>query len=54
MASQNDSQLAANLNTWCNEVNLDPNHAFVLCDVPTDTDIADIYETAQTVKAFGS
>lgn len=46
MGSQNDSQVAANLKTWCSEVNLDPNYAFVLCD-----DTADIYETAQTVKA---
>lgn len=53
MASQIDSQLAAKLNTWCQETGLDPKHSFVLFDVPTETEQADIEETAQTVKAFG-
>ncbi|XP_032882254.1 paraneoplastic antigen Ma1 homolog [Amblyraja radiata] len=53
MATQADSQLAAKLHSWCSEACLDPNHAFVLFDVPTNTDQADIEETVQTVKALG-
>lgn len=53
MATQADSQLAAKLHSWCSEACLDPNHAFGLFDVPTNTDQADIEETVQTVMALG-
>lgn len=53
MTSQIDSQLVEKFRAWCSDEKLDPNHAFVLSDLPTDTDVDDIEETAQTVKAFG-
>lgn len=53
MASQIDSKLTTRFRSWCSETNLDPKHAFVLFDVPTNTEHSVIEETAQTVKAFG-
>lgn len=53
MATQKDSEIAAKLNSWCSDVGIDPYHAFVLHDVPSDTDKSDIEAAAQSVKAFG-
>ena len=51
--SQTASQPAPELSSWCSEAGIDPNQAFVLHDVPADTDHTAIEETAETVKAFG-
>lgn len=53
MAIQKDSQMAGKLHSWCSEVGLDPNYAFVLYDVPADIDKSEIEEAAHSVKAFG-
>ncbi|XP_071374846.1 paraneoplastic antigen Ma1 homolog [Centroberyx affinis] len=53
MATQKDSQIAAKLNSWCSDAGLDPDRAFVLNDVPADTDKSDIEVAAHSVKAFG-
>ncbi|KAM9391500.1 paraneoplastic antigen Ma2-like [Pholidichthys leucotaenia] len=39
--------------TWCCEENVNPAHAIVVSSVPSDTNIADIEEVVETVKAFG-
>uniref|UniRef100_A0A669C889 Uncharacterized protein n=1 Tax=Oreochromis niloticus TaxID=8128 RepID=A0A669C889_ORENI len=41
------------IGSWCSKACIDPNRAFVLHDVPTDFDLSDIEQTAQSVKAFG-
>lgn len=38
---------------WCEGLGVNPSHAFVLSGVPTDLDVSDIEELAQTVKVFG-
>ncbi|KAM9393987.1 paraneoplastic antigen Ma1 homolog [Pholidichthys leucotaenia] len=38
--------------TWCPEENVNPAHA-VVSGVPSDTNIADVKEVVETVKAFG-
>lgn len=41
------------LQTWCSEENVNPTHAVVVSGVPSDTNIADVEEVVETVKAFG-
>lgn len=53
MTTRKESQIAPELSSWCSKAGIDPNRAFVLHDVPTDFDLSDIEETAQSVKAFG-
>lgn len=53
MDIQKDSQRVAKLHSWCTEVGLDPNYAFVLYDIPADTDTSDIEDNVHSVKAFG-
>lgn len=53
MATPKDSHLAPKLSSWCSEAGIDPNRAFVLHDVPADTDHSDIEKTVETVNVFG-
>ncbi|CAI5657555.1 unnamed protein product [Oreochromis niloticus] len=53
MTTRKESQIAPELSSWCSKAGIDPNRAFVLHDVPTDCDLSDIEETAQSVKVFG-
>lgn len=53
MTTRKESQIAPELSSWCSKAGIDPNRAFVLHDVPSDFDLSDIEETAQSVKAFG-
>lgn len=53
MSMSSDTQLASEHNSWCRDSGLYPNHAFVLHDVPNDTDKSDIESAALTMKAFG-
>ncbi|KAM9408236.1 paraneoplastic antigen Ma2-like [Pholidichthys leucotaenia] len=39
--------------TWCCEEKVNPAHAVVVSGVPSDTNIADIEEVVETLKAFG-
>ncbi|KAK2865790.1 hypothetical protein Q7C36_001846 [Tachysurus vachellii] len=41
------------LTSWCSEVGIDPRHALLLTGVPATTEVAQIEEAAQSVKAFG-
>lgn len=53
MSTLVDTQLASELSSWCRDTVLDPNHAFVLHDVPNGIDKSDIEGAALMVKAFG-
>lgn len=53
MSTSGDTQLASEHNSWCRDTGLEPNHAFVLHDVPNDNDKSDIESAALIVKAFG-
>lgn len=46
-----DVKLSA-LIEWCEDLGVNPSHAFVLSGLPTDSEVSDIEELAQTVKVF--
>ncbi|XP_065119122.1 paraneoplastic antigen Ma1 homolog [Paramisgurnus dabryanus] len=49
--SENDH--SKELRSWCANEKIDPQHAILLVGVPSDTDVAFIEDTVQTVKVFG-
>lgn len=38
---------------WCESEKVDPQYAILLLGVPSDTDVAEIEDTVQTIKSFG-
>nr|XP_055033931.1 uncharacterized protein LOC129422186 [Misgurnus anguillicaudatus] len=53
MSFRNNPLLQTELASWCSEVGIDPSHALLLTGVPATTEVAQIEEAAQSVKAFG-
>ncbi|XP_067293892.1 uncharacterized protein [Pseudorasbora parva] len=53
MALANDPCLQAELTRWCKDVAIDETHALMLLNVPVHTEVAEIEEVMEAVKALG-
>lgn len=53
MALRKDPSLQAELTKWCEAASIDSTHALILLNVPVYTEVAEIEDVMETVKALG-
>lgn len=53
MALTKDPFLQAELAKWCKDAGIDETHALMLLNVPVHTEVAEIEEAMEAVKALG-